>query len=55
MREEFKELIISVIIGLALIPIVIGLEYIEARIKAKAYKDSGVIIESIGDKKWNQI
>lgn len=45
-----KNEILGYIIGfILLIPICLGFEYIEARIHAKAYKDSGVIIENIGE------
>lgn len=44
-----KDEMLAYIIGfILLIPICLGFEYIEARIHAKAYKDSGVIIENIG-------
>ena len=43
-KDEILAYIIALIL---LIPICLGFEYIEARIHAKAYKDSGVIVESI--------
>ena len=51
-KEVLIKLIASIIALIILIPLCIGFEYIEARIQAKAYKDSGVIIENIGGKKW---
>lgn len=52
MDKDLEEIIVYIIALILLIPICLGYEYIEARIHAKAYKDSGVIIENIGDKKW---
>ena len=50
-----NEILVYIIALILLIPICLGIEYVEARIQAKAYKDSGVIIENIGDKRWSQI
>ena len=51
MDKDLEEIIVYIIALILLIPICLGIEYLEARIQAKAYKDSGVIIENIGDKK----